>query len=63
MAYTILEQEFDKLNNHAQLDRVTILADTAADIPQPSAKWAVGSICMVAATHTYKVLSNEREWV
>lgn len=49
-------------NGIAQI-RVVILADTASDIPEPLEQWAVGSICMIAETHRYKVLNNEGEWV
>ena len=43
--------------------RVTIQVDTANDVPTPDANWAPGSICMIAATHTYKVLNEQGEWV
>ncbi len=43
--------------------RVTIQVDTANDVPTPDANWAPGSICIIAATHTYKRLSEQGEWV
>ena len=45
------------------LQRVVIQVDTSDDVPEADASWDVGSICMIAATHGYKVLNSEREWV
>jgi len=42
---------------------VTIQVDTAADIPEARESWSAGSMCMIADTHTYKVLNSEGEWV
>lgn len=63
--YTIIERESscNADENGKVLQRVVILADTADDLPEPDASWAVGSICMIAETHKYKVLNSEREWV
>lgn len=46
-----------------QIFRVVILADTAQDVPTASPTWDSGSICMIAEDHSYKILSNAREWV
>lgn len=61
--YTIIDQNFVMLRGSERVYRVSILVDTAADIPEPLATWEPGSMCLVAADHTFKVLNNEREWV
>ena len=62
----VLESTPDTLNNGADMTskkRVTIQVDTANDLPTPQNNWAPGSICIIAATHTYKVLNEQGEWV
>ena len=62
----VLESTLDTLNNGADMTskkRVTIQVDTTADIPEPPDYYAAGSICIIAATHTYKVLNEQGEWV
>ena len=63
--YTMIERgsSLSADENGKVLQRVVILADTADDVPEADESWAVGSICMIAATHKYKVLNGEREWV
>ena len=63
--YTMIERE-SSLNadeNGKVLQRVAIQVDTSDDVPEADESWDVGSICMIAATHGYKVLNSEREWV
>ncbi len=60
--YTMMESTPTRIQNGDPLNRVTILVDTADDIPEPHDGWDAGSMCMIADTHTYKVLNNEREW-
>lgn len=60
--YTMMESTPTRIQNGDPLNRVTILVDTADDIPEPHDEWDAGSMCMVAADHTFKVLNNEREW-
>ena len=61
--YTIIDQVFVRLRDADRLYQVSILVDTAADVPEPLAPWEPGSMCLVAADHSFKVLNNEREWV
>lgn len=61
--YTIIEQKGAAEVGSVSKLMVFILADTASDIPTVKDAWAVGSICMIAETHKYKVLNSEREWV
>lgn len=56
---TILESYRVEANTY----RVTIQVDTANDVPTPQNNWAPGSICIIAATHTYKRLNEQGEWV
>lgn len=63
MHYTIMEQEFVKFENNRTIVRVAILADTAADVPQPKSIWDAGSICIIASDHSCKLLNTEGEWV
>lgn len=41
---------------------VTISVSTENDIPEPEEDWACGSICLIANTHSYKMLNSEGEW-
>lgn len=61
--YTVIEQRFIRYEQGQPVYLMTIMVDTAADLPQPRAAWSPGSMCMVADTHSYKVLNSEREWV
>lgn len=61
--YTIIEQKGAAEVGSVSKLSVVILADTASDIPTVKDTWAVGSICMIAEDHSYKILNNEREWV
>lgn len=63
--YTMIERESscNADENGKVLQRVVILADTASDIPTVKDTWAVGSLCVIAEDHSYKILNNEREWV
>ena len=60
--YTIIEFTTTRFVDGKFMSRVTILVDTSAEIPTPDEAWEPGSICMIADTHTCKVLNNEREW-
>lgn len=60
--YTIIEQKGAAEVGSVSKLSVVILADTASDIPTVKDTWAVGSICMIAEDHSYKILNNEREW-
>lgn len=63
MSYHIISQECSVYDQNGEpLHKTVILVDTGADIPEPLDSWAIGSMCMIAETHTYKVLNNEREW-
>ena len=61
--YTLIEQKYVRFEQGSPVYLVTIQVDTAADIPDPRDSWSAGSMCMIADTHTYKVLNSEREWV
>ena len=61
--YTIIEQKGAAEVGSVSKLMVVILVDTASDIPTVNDTWAVGSICMIAEDHSYKILNNEREWV
>jgi hypothetical protein len=63
MGYSIIETSRVKFEDGTFYARVTILVDTESAIPAPEDNWAAGSMCMIADTHTYKVLNNEMEWV
>ncbi len=63
MGYSIIEKSRVKFEDGTFYARVTILVDTESAIPAPEDNWVAGSMCMIADTHTYKVLNNEREWV
>lgn len=63
MTYTEIDHEVTERENGVSICRVTIQVDTAADIPEAEPHWAVGSMCIIADTHTYKRLNSEREWV
>lgn len=63
MSYQIISQECSVYDQNGEpLHKTVILVDAESDIPEPLDKWAVGSMCMIAETHTYKVLNNERKW-
>ncbi len=59
----ILESVFYRYADGVPIRRVTIQVDTANDLPTPQTNWAPGSICIIAATHTYKRLNEQGEWV
>jgi hypothetical protein len=61
--YTIIEQKGAAEVGSVSKLSVVILADTASDIPTVKDTWAVGSLCVIAEDHSYKILNNEREWV
>ena len=61
--YTLIEQRFIRYEQGLPVFIVTIQVDTAADLPALRESWSAGSMSMIADTHTYKVLNNEREWV
>lgn len=62
--YTMIEREssYNADENGKVLQRVVILVDTADDVPEADASWAVGSLCVIAEDHSYKILNNAREW-
>ena len=60
--HTIIEQKGAAEVGSVSKLRVVILADTASDIPTVKDAWAVGSLCVIAEDHSYKILNNEREW-
>jgi len=63
MAWKVIGQECSVYDQNGEpLHRTIIIVDTEDDIPAPLDGWDVGSMCMIADTHTYKVLNNEREW-
>ena len=62
--YTMIDSEFIRYAvGGTELHRVTIQVDTENDLPTPDDSWEVGSIAIVANTHSYKRLNSEREWV
>lgn len=61
--YTIIEQKGAAEVGSVSKLSVVILVDTASDIPTVKDTWAVGSLCVIAEDHSYKILNNEREWV
>ena len=61
--YTIIEQKGAAEVGSVSKLRVVILADTASDIPTVKDTWAVGSLCVIAEDHSYKILDSERKWV
>lgn len=64
MSYKVIDQECSVYDHNGEpIHKTVIMVDTESDIPTPKDEWMEGSMCMIAATHTYKVLNNEREWV
>lgn len=61
--YTIIEQKGAAEVGSVSKLSVVILVDAASDIPTVKDAWAVGSLCVIAEDHSYKILNNEREWV
>lgn len=62
--YHIIGQECSVYGETGEpLHKVVILVDTEDDIPEPQTDWMTGSYCMIAETHTYKILNNERTWI
>lgn len=63
--YTVIEKKSscNADENGKVLQRVVIQVDTSDDVPEADASWEVGSMCIVAADHSFKILNNEREWV
>ena len=60
---TILESVFCRYADGVPIHRVTIQVDTANDLPTPQNNWEPGSICIIAADHSYKRLTEQGEWV
>lgn len=61
--YTLIEQRFVRYEQGLPVFIVTIQVDTADGIPDPRESWSAGSMCMIADTHTYKLLNSEGDWV
>ena len=63
----MIRRQFVKYEDEKALERVTILVDSAAEIPEPQENWAAGSVCIIADNSVnsvdYKILNNQRKWV
>ena len=59
MNYTIMEKIPTGVVNGVMHYRVTIVCDTASDVPQPDTTWAMGSIAQICEPHGYKILNSE----
>lgn len=62
MNYTIMEKIPTGVVNGVMHYRVTIVCDTASDVPQPDTTWAMGSIAQICEPHGYKILNSEGVW-
>ena len=60
---SVIEQKYVRFEQDVPVYLMTVLVDSESDLPVPEASWSPGSICMIADTHTYKILNSEGEWV
>lgn len=63
MNYTIMEQVPTEIIGGVMHYRVTLCCDTAGDIPEALDTWDAGSLALIVATHGYKMLNTQGEWV
>ena len=66
-SFSMIRRQFVKYEDEKPLERVTILVDSASEIPQPQENWAAGSMCIIADgtanSVDYKILNNQRKWI
>lgn len=58
----ITEQEVKEFRDGRSMFVVHLIADTAADIPEPQENWLPGSTVQIADPHGYRVLDHEGVW-
>lgn len=63
MNYTIMEQVPTEVVCGVMHYRVTLCCDTAGDIPDALDVRDAGSLALIVATHDYKMLNTQGEWV
>lgn len=63
MNYTIMEHVPTDNIEGVMHYRVTLCCDTVDDIPEVNATWDAGSLALIVATHGYKMLNTQGEWV
>ena len=66
-SFSMIRRQFVKYEDEKALERVTILVDSATEVPEPLENWAAGSVCIIADDTAnslgYKILNNQRKWV
>ena len=62
MNYEIMERTPTGVVSGVMHYRVTIVCDTASDVPQPDPTWAMGSTVQICEPHGYKILNSEGVW-
>ena len=62
MNYEIVEKTPAGVVDGVMHYRVTLVCDTAADIPAPDPTWATGSMVQVCDPHGYRILNSEGVW-
>lgn len=64
MAYFVKYRDYSTIRNGLSCHFVTVIADTAADIPEPQENWETGSELIVVENGGKKyILTNARTWV
>lgn len=62
MNYSIIEKKTTQVVEGVKHCIVTLVCDTAEDIPEPDATWDMGSIAQICDPHGYKILNSEGVW-
>lgn len=62
MNYRITEKRLSRHVDGVAHAIVTLVCDTAEDIPEPDPTWDAGSIAQICTPHGYKILNSEGEW-
>ena len=62
MNYSIIEKKVTQVVEGVKHYIVTLVCDTAEDIPEPDATWDTGSIAQICDPHGYKILNSEGVW-
>ena len=62
MNYRIIEKKPTQVVEGVMRYIVTLVCDTAEDIPEPDPTWAMGSMAQICEPHGYKILNSEGVW-
>lgn len=63
MNYNIMEQNVSRVVEGVTHYVVTLVCDTASDVPTAQDTWDAGSLALIVSTHGYKMLNTQGEWV